>query len=46
VGALLECLEQGRHLCPFALSFGYGHFCRCPLNNYVRGLNYTNALQR
>ena len=46
VGELLECFEVDRNLCPFALPFGYGHYCRCPLNNYVRGLTPSSSLRK
>lgn len=38
MGTLLECLQDDAQSCPFALAFGYGYFCRCPLNKYVQGL--------
>jgi hypothetical protein len=31
----LECLEKNARECPFALPFGYGHFCECPLRVYI-----------
>jgi hypothetical protein len=31
----LECLEENRQGCPFALSFGNGYFCQCPLRVYL-----------
>ena len=31
----LECLEENPPTCPFALPFGYGHFCQCPLRVYL-----------
>ena len=31
----LECLEENPRICPFALPFGYGHFCQCPLRVYL-----------
>jgi len=34
-----QCVESGfEHMCkgcPFSLSFGEGHFCRCPLRVYL-----------
>ncbi|HBL17605.1 MAG: hypothetical protein A2X36_08615 [Elusimicrobia bacterium GWA2_69_24] len=32
---LLECLEVKPGDCSFALQFGYGHFCTCPLRVYL-----------
>lgn len=31
----LECLEEPPRTCTFALPFGYGHFCLCPLRVYL-----------
>lgn len=31
----LDCLEEIPQDCPFALPFGYGHFCQCPLRVYL-----------
>ena len=31
----LDCLEEKPATCKFALSFGDGHFCRCPLRVYL-----------
>ncbi len=31
----LECIEENPSACPFALSFGYVHFCQCPLRVYL-----------
>jgi len=31
----LDCLEENSSACPFALSFGNGHFCHCPLRVYL-----------
>ena len=31
----LECLEDRPSACTFALPFGYGHFCQCPLRVYL-----------
>lgn len=31
----LECLESNSRLCMFALSFGEGYLCQCPLRVYV-----------
>ncbi|MBI4290986.1 MAG: hypothetical protein HY661_05840 [Betaproteobacteria bacterium] len=31
----LNCLEDEPHGCSFALPFGYGHLCRCPLRVYI-----------
>jgi hypothetical protein len=35
VGQLLGCLEQDAEDCPWSVPFGFGYFCRCPLNNYI-----------
>jgi hypothetical protein len=34
-GQLLECLEQDAADCQWSVPFGFGYFCRCPLNNYI-----------
>ena len=34
-GRLVECLENCRNPCSFAVHFGSGAFCECPLLNYV-----------
>ena len=31
----LECLEEDPHKCKFALPFGNGYFCQCPLRVYL-----------
>lgn len=31
----LECLEHNPHGCKFALRFGDGYFCQCPLRVYL-----------
>jgi hypothetical protein len=31
----LDCLENNPRECPFALSFGYGYLCQCPLRVYI-----------
>ena len=31
----LDCLEENPDSCTFALPFGYGHLCRCPLRVYI-----------
>jgi hypothetical protein len=31
----LECLERNAWNCPFAVPFGHGHFCECPLRVYI-----------
>ncbi|MCP4681107.1 MAG: hypothetical protein GY864_02095 [Desulfobacterales bacterium] len=31
----LDCLEENPLACSFALSFGYGHFCQCPLRGFL-----------
>jgi hypothetical protein len=31
----LECLEDAPSKCSFALSFGNGHFCQCPLRVFL-----------
>lgn len=36
IGAeLIECVEESRSLCTFALQYGYTFFCTCPLRNYI-----------
>ena len=35
VEKILDCLEENPSACPFALSFGYGHLCQCPLRVYL-----------
>jgi len=31
----LECLEKSPKSCVFAVPFGGGHFCHCPLRVYI-----------
>ena len=31
----LECLEENPRACLFALPFGYGYFCQCPLRVFL-----------
>jgi hypothetical protein len=31
----LDCLESNPSTCLFALSFGHGYLCRCPLRVYL-----------
>jgi len=31
----LDCLEENPAECPFALSFGNGYLCQCPLRVYI-----------
>ena len=31
----LDCLEETPQKCKFALAFGHGYFCRCPLRIYI-----------
>jgi hypothetical protein len=31
----LDCLQAEPEKCPFALSFGAGYFCHCPLRIYL-----------
>ena len=31
----LDCLEEGAYNCEFALSFGNGYFCTCPVQLYI-----------
>jgi len=33
--AYLECLEEDPQKCKFALPFGNGYFCQCPLRVYL-----------
>jgi hypothetical protein len=32
---LLECNADNNHSCPYSLSYGDTHFCKCPLLNYL-----------
>ena len=34
-GKVLDCLEADVAECRFALPFGDGFFCRCPLRKYI-----------
>ncbi len=31
----LECLEENPQACSFAMPFGNGHFCQCPLRIHL-----------
>ena len=31
----LECLEESESLCQFSVSYGYRHFCKCPVRVYL-----------
>ena len=31
----LDCLEENPSMCSFALPFGHGHLCHCPLRVYL-----------
>ena len=31
----IKCLEKSPLDCPFALSFGHDHYCRCPLRVFL-----------
>lgn len=33
--AFLECLDEDPSHCKFAIIFGDGHFCQCPLRVYL-----------
>lgn len=35
IESFLECLQENPQLCRFALSFGYGYLCQCPLRVYI-----------
>lgn len=35
VESYLVCLDEQPEDCPFSLSFGYGHLCKCPLRVYI-----------
>lgn len=35
MSSYLDCLENEPSKCTFALSFGYGHLCQCPLRAYI-----------
>ena len=32
---LIECLEDSHQPCAFAVDFGSGRFCECPVLNYI-----------
>lgn len=32
---LIECLGENSQSCDFALPFGEGYFCKCPLRAYI-----------
>jgi hypothetical protein len=34
-GKLIECLEDDQKACKFAVDFGSGHFCECPLRDFL-----------
>lgn len=44
VGTLLECHEVSIKNCYFAMPFGYGRFCRCPLLAYVKKIKKQTVL--
>ena len=31
----LDCLDENSNRCSFAMPFGHGHFCCCPLRVYI-----------
>ncbi len=31
----LDCLEDDPDACAFSLSFGFGHYCQCPLRVFL-----------
>jgi len=33
--SFLDCLEEKPETCNFALAFGYGYLCQCPLRVYL-----------
>jgi hypothetical protein len=33
--SFLECLEHNPTHCEFSISYGDGHYCRCPLRVYI-----------
>lgn len=35
IEAFLECLEENPQDCKFSVSFGFSHFCQCPLRVYI-----------
>ena len=35
VDSYLDCLEEKRDKCPFALPFGEGFLCQCPLRVFL-----------
>lgn len=43
-GDIVECLEENAKLCRLAMAFGFGFYCRCPLNHYIQNeLNLTKS---
>ena len=34
-GKLVECLEHRQEACEFAVDFGSGRFCECPLRDFL-----------
>ncbi len=32
---LVECMADRSNNCVFAIPFGFGHFCKCPLRVYL-----------
>jgi hypothetical protein len=34
-GKLMECLEDADRPCQFAVDFGIGRFCECPLHTFL-----------
>ncbi len=34
-GKLIECLEDAQKECEFAVDFGCGRFCECPLRDFL-----------
>ena len=35
IESYLDCLEENPQACSFALAFGSGYFCHCPLRVYL-----------
>lgn len=33
-GTLVECLEEDAYKCPFSVSYGHSHYCKCSIRPY------------
>ena len=34
-GRFIECLDKRANTCSFAMSFGNGFFCKCPIRKFI-----------